>query len=224
MPGVLILLFAGVAVVLFVVGHHVEKKRQETFKAYAGSRSLLYSPHKDYRFDEQFRAFSHLRQGSNRYLRHRFQGQTEGQDLLMGEYHYQVTRSSGKSSQTHHYYATVVLLRVAFRLSDLSIREEGLFDKMKAAFGWDDIDFSSVAFSKRFHVSAPNRNDAFALIQPRTMDLLMSHRKFELHSREGWLMLHRRGSMRVEDLEELRQLALAFLEEVPGFVKEGESE
>jgi len=214
-------LFVLVFIAIAVGGYLHEKKRREVFAAYCRENGFDYLPGRDRSFDDQYREFPGLRQGSNRYLRHQMLGKRGGCDVLMGEYHYQVTRSSGKNSSTRHYYFTLVLFRPPWRLPDISIREEGMFDWMKAAFGWDDIDFASAEFSRRYHVTAPNRNDAFALIQPRTMDLLLRHRGLEIHARHGWLMVRRRGSFKLEGVRPMCDLAESFLGEVPDFVREG---
>jgi hypothetical protein len=139
-----------------------------------------------------------------------------------GEYHYQIRQNTGKNSSTRHYYFTIVLFQLPHAIGDISIREEGFFDRIKSAFGWDDIDFSSSAFSERFHVSAPDRNAAFALIQPRTMDLLMRYNRFDLHIRQPWLMIRSRGSFSLREMERLKRLGEQFLAEIPDFVTEGQ--
>lgn len=223
MPGMLFFLFLVLAAGMMVLAHLSEKRRREEIAAFCREQGLAYDPEKDRSFDDRFGDFPGLRNGSNRYLRHRMMGQMDGHELLIGEYHYQTTSSDGKKTRTHHWYSTLVMFRPPFPLPDLSVRREGLFDRVASAFGWDDIDFSSAAFSQRYHVSAPNRNDAFALIQPPTMDLLMAQDDLELHIRHGWLMIRRKGALRVEWLPRMRDLGLGFLREIPEFVREGAS-
>jgi hypothetical protein len=49
-----------------------------------------------------------------------------------------------------------------------------LFDKIAGAVGFDDIDFESAEFSKRFHVKSPDKKFAYDVIHPRTMEFLLS--------------------------------------------------
>jgi len=221
MPAVFIifgLVFVGVFAYL---SHVAEQKRREAFARFAHGHGWSYTHEKDRQFDDVFRSLPFVGQGSNRYLRHRMRGEHGGHRLQIGEYHYQVTTSNGKTSSTQHYYSTLVMLQPPFPLKDLSIRREGLFDKMKAAFGWDDIDFASAEFSRAFHVSAPDRDWAFAVIQPRTMDLLMRTRGMEFHLRRGWLVVRTKGSMELGELPGMIRTAEAILQEIPGFVREG---
>ncbi len=221
MPG-LIILFIGVAIVFVVFAHQAEKKKREQIRLYAQSRHLRFSPDKDRAFAKSFRDFRFLAQGSNRFAQYRMQGEVNGHQLLMCEYHYQVTSSNGKQTTTHHYWSTLVMLRPSFRLKPLAIRREGFFDKMKATFGWDDIDFASAEFSRQFHVSAPDRDWAFAVVQPATMDLLMrSDRDLGVYMEQGWLMLGYKKRMDLGRLENMISTGCRLLDEIPDFCKEG---
>ncbi len=219
MPGSLIVLAILIVIVVAVVAHEMEKKRRVAFRAYAAKNRLDYTHEKDRGFDRYFRDLPFVGPGSNRYLHHQMRGEMEGHRLQIGEYHYQVTRSTGKSSSTRHYYSTLVMLQPAYRLKDLSIRKEGLFDKVKAAFGWDDINFASAEFSRTFHVTAPDRNWAYAFVQPRTMEILLRTDGVEVHIRRGWLVIRTAKGMRVEELPGLVRTGLALMAQVPDFVK-----
>ncbi|MDF3128649.1 hypothetical protein P0Y35_05525 [Kiritimatiellaeota bacterium B1221] len=221
MPGLLIILFIGLAVVIAVISHQAEKKKQEQIRLFAQSRQLRFYPEKDRSFAGTFRDFRFLSQGSNRFAQYRMQGEVNGHQLLMCEYHYQVTTHNGKQTTTHHYWSTLVMLRPAFRLKPLAIRREGFFDKMKATFGWDDIDFSSAEFSRQFYVSSPDRDWAFAVVQPKTMDLLMrSDRDLGFYMEQGWLMLGYKKRMDLRRLEKMISLGCKLLDEIPSFCKE----
>lgn len=220
MPGVIFILFFAVAIILMVMAHEREKKRRAAFAAFAAENGWDYTHEKDTRFDDVFRELPFVGQGSHRYLRHRIRGRHRESRIQIGEYHYQVTTHNGKTSSTHHYFSTLVMLEPPFRLKELSIRREGLFDKFKAAFGWDDIDFASAEFSRKYHVSAPDRDWAFAFIQPATMDRLMRTEGVEFHIRNGWLVLRTKDAMRVEELPGLLRTADAMLDQVPDFVQQ----
>ena len=52
-----------------------------------------------------------------------------------------------------------------------------MFDKLKGAFGFDDINFESAEFSGRFHVSAPSRKWAYDILHARAIDYLLNQSK-----------------------------------------------
>lgn len=221
MPIVFIFFAILIVCVIGYLSHQAEKKRREAFREFANRRGWSYTHERDYNFDDAFRSLPFVGQGNRRFLQHRMQGEHEGGRVWIGEYHYEVTTRNGKTSTTHHYYSTLVMLNPRYVLKDLSIRREGLFDKMKAAFGWDDIDFASAEFSRTFHVSAPDRDWAFAVIQPHTMELMLRSRNVEFHMRNGWLVVRTKGSMKLEELTDLIRTGEAVLEGIPEFVKEG---
>lgn len=220
MPG-LFLLFLALVVIIGYFSYQAEKKRKEELRRFALSRNLTFNPYKDRSFDNQFRDFPFLHQGSNRYARYIMQGELNGNALLTCEYHYQVTTHNGKQSTTHHYWFTLVMLKPSFSLKPLVIRREGFFDKIKGAFGWDDVDFSSAGFSREFYVSGPDRDWAYAVVQPKTMDLLMrSDRDLSFYIQQGWLMVCCKKKMDLNRIENMTALGCELLDCIPGFCRE----
>ena len=55
----------------------------------------------------------------------------------------------------------------------LLIRPEGFLDKAAGALGFDDIDFESAEFSRRFHVSSSDKRFAYDLLTARAMNFLL---------------------------------------------------
>ena len=65
-------------------------------------------------------------------------------------------------------------------LKPLFVRGENLWDKMTSAFGFDDIDFESAEFSRKFFVKSPDRKWAYDVIHQETMELLIRAPRFSL--------------------------------------------
>ena len=61
-----------------------------------------------------------------------------------------------------------------FATPNLLIRGEGLFDKLRGALGFDDIDFESEEFSRRFYVVSTDKKFAYDVVHPRMMEWLMA--------------------------------------------------
>ena len=67
------------------------------------------------------------------------------------------------------------LLSEAFATdTDRLARGEGLFDKLRGALSFGDIDFESEAFSRRFHVASSDKKFAYDVVHPRMMEWLMA--------------------------------------------------
>jgi len=204
-----------------VCGWVAEKKRRGRIRLFCASRGLTYQSGRDFSFDSRFAAFGDvLRHGSRRYARHQMTGEVDGFRLHCCEYHYETySRDSKGRRSTHHHWSTLVLLRPSFELQSLCIRPEGLFDKLKGAFGWDDIDFASAEFSRAFHVSAPDRDWAYGVIQPDTMDVLMRYRGMEFRMEDGWLMVRVKRRLRVDALPGMIRAGNELLSGIPDFMK-----
>ena len=107
----------------------------------------------------------------------------------MGDYHYQTTSSNGKQTTTHHHYFSYCLIELPYAsLPDLRIRREGIFDSLAGAFGFDDIDFESAEFSKRFHVKSSDKRFAYDVVHPAMMEFLLAEESPDVGNR-GRLVL-----------------------------------
>ena len=58
---------------------------------------------------------------------------------------------------------------------ELVIDKEGFFSKVAQALGYDDIDFESHEFSRKFRVRSPNKKFAYDVCNGRMIDYLLSN-------------------------------------------------
>lgn len=208
LPAVIIVAF----VVLIAVGayysHLQEKKRQEALAAFAREMGWRFDPTTNRSFDSQFRQFDAFRRGHSRYAHNHLTGsmtatigdadpaaQPAGPPvelpLLAGDYHYKITSGSGKNRSTKTYRFSYLLINVPMTGGrDLLIREENFGDKMKGAFGFDDIDFESVEFSDRFWVKSSDKRFAYDVIHPRMMEFFLNTPAPAMQFAGGWLCLY----------------------------------
>jgi hypothetical protein len=56
---------------------------------------------------------------------------------------------------------------------DVLVRSENLFDKVSSMLGFDDIDFESSEFSRKFCVKSPDKRFAYDLFTPRMMEFFL---------------------------------------------------
>lgn len=174
--GIIALFVIGVIVVIIVgvLGHLAEKKRTKELLAWATSNGLRFSDRRDSSMDDRYPEFDCLREGSRRYAFNIMNGRWEDRGFLAFDYHYETYSTDSKGRrQTHHHYFSAAIVEPDIVLKRLFIRPEGFFDKVKAAFGFDDIDFESAEFSKRFFVKSADRKWAYDVIHARTMEFLL---------------------------------------------------
>jgi hypothetical protein len=167
---VVVVLFAAIAYFAWLA----QKARREALAALAAERGWRFDPAKDYDHDDEYAHFEVFRKGSSRAAYNTLYGSVEidGRPyrVKMGDFRY--TIQHGKSSLTHH--RSYLIMHMPFATPNLLIRGEGLFDKLRGALGFDDIDFESEAFSRRFYVMSSDKKFAYDVVHPRMMEWLMA--------------------------------------------------
>ncbi|MCX7009184.1 MAG: hypothetical protein NTY53_18385 [Kiritimatiellaeota bacterium] len=159
-----------VFVILLVVGIVVygivqARARRNALATWATQQGLRFAPDDVRGFDERFPAFSCLQEGSNRYAYNVASGLWYQRQVLTFDYHYETHSTNSKGeSETTHWYLSVVIVESSVPLKPLLIRPEGFFDKVKSFFGFEDINFESAEFSRRFFVKSPDRKWAYAVL------------------------------------------------------------
>ena len=179
MEVVLVIGFIALACVIGYVAWLAEKKRREALGALARRLGWRFDPARDRDHDDQYAHFEIFRKGHSRAAYNTLSGELEINErrcpAKMGDFTYKVTRHTGKSTSTSTYRFSYLILHLPFAgVPDLLIRREGLFDKLTDAFGFDDIDFESAEFSRRFHVKSPDKRFAYDVIHARMMEFLLS--------------------------------------------------
>ncbi len=171
-----------------------EQKRREELRALAHQLGWSFDPHRDRSHDEEYAHFELFRRGHSRCAYNTLTGTLEllGVRCMgkMGDFTYKITTSNGKTTTTHTYRFSYLIIHLPFPgVPDLLIRPEGLWDKLTGALGFDDIDFESEEFSRAFHVSSPDRKFAYDVIHPRMMEFLMQTRPACIDLERGRLCL-----------------------------------
>jgi hypothetical protein len=155
-----------------------EKKRREALAALAEELRWRFDPSNDRDHDDEYANFAVFRRGHSRVAFNTLYGTQEIDDRVyqvkMGDFRYRVREGSGKSKRTRTYKFSYLILHMPFAdLPKLLIRRERVFDKLAGAFGFDDIDFESHEFSKRYYVKSDDKRFAYAVVHPRMMEYLL---------------------------------------------------
>jgi hypothetical protein len=167
---------------LIVVGAYFSQRakvrRQNELAALAQRIGWQFDPASDSSHNERYPQFSVFQQGHSRAAYNTLRGnyEVDGQACLasMGDFRYSETHSNGKQTTTTTYHFSYLIVHTPYpREPQLSIRREGLFDKIGGFFGFDDIDFESAEFSDRFCVKSTDKRFAYDVIHPRMMEFLL---------------------------------------------------
>ena len=221
------LLIGGVIAVVAVLAYFswkAQQRRRQALEELAARLAWGFDPARDRQHDEEYAHFEIFRRGHSRTAHNTLTGTTQlaGRrcPAKMGDFVYRVTTSSGKSTQTHTYRFSYLIVHLPWPIvPDLLIRREHVLDKLAGAFGFDDIDFESAQFSRRFHVKSPDKKFAYDVIDPRMMEFLLKSEVPALDIEHGRLCLSD-GSRRWEPAQFERHLGwvAAFLERWPDHV------
>ena len=210
--------FIALAVVLFIVSAVQAKKRREALAAAAAQLGFNFSPDPG---DQVFNQYDGMGlvpfgQGRSRRASNLLFGQRNG--LFWEFFDYQYTTGSGKNRTTHRYAIAAAKVPLAF--PPTRIRPEGMFDKLKGLFGFEDINFESEEFSRRYHVSCPERKRAFDLVHPKMIEFLLAVEARDWQLSGPVLMLARAGTHQPPDVVRSMQLAEQFLSLVPEYLRQ----
>lgn len=184
---------AALAAVAAWFGWKAERDREQALAAFARSADLSFDPGHDSDHDDEYAQFEIFRRGHSRVAKNTMQGTVDlfGRRcrLRCGDFRYKVTSSNGKTTTTTTYRFSYLIVHPPWQTPPLLIRPEGMFDKLKGAFGFDDIDFESEEFSRRFWVKSSDKRFAYDVLHPRMMEFLLAEQPPMLDIENGALCL-----------------------------------
>ena len=221
MEVVAVVLFIAFAVLVLFFGHWQKKKRRELMQRIAVSMNARFSERDPYELaDRHEPRFPTLRTGSRRYAFNVVHGRLEGRPFWLFDHHYETYSHDKNGRKTHHHYRTFLLRETELDFAPLEARPEGFFDKMKAAFGFDDIDFASAEFSRKWHIGSPDREFAYAVFTPQMIEYFLGLRGLRM-STAGAFALFRLGSGRMDEQEMADAIRISdgFFERLPRYLK-----
>jgi hypothetical protein len=197
-----ILIFLVIAILVLVGAYYSYLGQQQRTKELADVATRLgweFDADEDYEHDSRYQQFGEFSQGHSRYAYNTLHGSIDvgaaRWPVKMGDFHYATTSHNGKHTTTHHHHFSYVALHPPYRqLPDLLIRREGLFDAFKNLFGFDDIDFESAEFSRRFCVKSADRRFAYDVIHAKMIEFLLEYEPPAIDVQERVCLLHGGGS------------------------------
>lgn len=221
MPGLWIAVVLGFVAAMAILGHVQAQKRRKELEAWAVARGLSFAPGKIRGVDDRFPGFEALRKGENRYAHNVIGGRRDGAEFYAFDYHYETHSHDSKGRrQTHHHHFSAVILGAPMPLQPMTIRPEGFFDRVGAFFGYEDINFESAEFSRKFHVSAPERRWAYDVLHARAIEFLLASPVYSIDMEPSHAMAWRTSRFSPVQFGEAAQLVEGLLARIPDYVKQ----
>jgi hypothetical protein len=208
-----------VIVAIVIAAYLFERKRRRELEAVAAKLGLVYSGKDGQNLAAKFSHFSTLAQGENRYAQNTITGTLNGRPVFAFDYHYEThTHDSKGRRRTQHHYVGSVVIELDCRLKPLFIRKEGFFDKIAAAVGFEDIDFESHEFSKKFYVKSQDRKFAYDVIHPRMMEFLLANPEFAVELGGNSIIFYKTRKLKPAEIEPGIKTGEQFIALIPEFV------
>jgi hypothetical protein len=157
-----------------------ERRRRAALAAFAQQNGMRFSEGDPWNLDGRYRGVGDIGNGHDRYAFDVLR--LDQPPLTAFQYHYKTwetrTVRRGDRTVTERYekdhWRKYLILETGAQFPSFVMRPEGLFDKLAGFVGFDDIDFESEEFSKRYFVKSANKEFAYALIHPQMMEFLMN--------------------------------------------------
>ncbi|MCW5768289.1 MAG: hypothetical protein KIT19_06370 [Phycisphaeraceae bacterium] len=172
-----ILVVAGL-IAIAIQAHKAHLRRLAALRAFADSMGWTFFTRQDRSHDDEYAHFAAFRRGTNRHAFNTMQGPLSiGGHVYRakaGDFYYEIQQTNGKNTSTSRYTFSYLILEAPFAgIPDMYIRREGVIDKLAGMLGFDDIDFESAEFSRRFHVSGRDKRFVYDIVSPPMMEYLM---------------------------------------------------
>ena len=202
-----------IAVVGLVIGGIIyaaiaAKKRREAFALLATQLGLSYSSDHNQAMAQRYGFLDKLANGSNRYAYNILSGRFQDREVEAFDYHYETHSTDSKGRrQTHHHHFSAFVLTLERSFPELIIAPEGFFSKIAQAFGYDDIDFESHEFSRKFVVRSKDKKFAYDVCNALMMEHLLANPDLNIEIDSDALCITCSGCLKPEQIEDhLRQL------------------
>jgi hypothetical protein len=215
MEGPTIFLALVIIAAVFYIAHTFTMQRRKKLAAFAQSKGWTFSHEKDKGMDNRYPAFICLKRGHSRWAYNIIRGDKNGIKVTAFDYHY--VTGHGKNRRVCIFSAIIVQTKLS--LKPLYLRPEHIFDKVSDFFGFDDIDFESAEFSRKFYVKAPEKRWAYDVIHQRMMEYLLESPQFNLQFEQKDIMAWRDRRFTKKDFEDAFSLLQGILNRLPEYVK-----
>ncbi len=208
MTGLVITLIVLLVGGLIVAGIILEQKRIEALRQAATALGLQLTVGKDRALGREFGFLNRLNQGHDRYASNRLTGSIEDEAVFGFDYHYATSSTDSKGRRTtSHHHLHVFTLTLKREVPETLISPESIFSKIAQAFGYDDIDFESAEFSKKFCVRSEDKRFAYDFCDARMIEFLLTRPYLALEAEGKILASIYNGKLTASRLEsEVRDL------------------
>lgn len=213
--------FAGMVVLVALVGSILERDRREALTSAATRHGWTYAARDD-SWTSLFTG-SPFGEGFDRTATNLLSGTYDGRPFVAFDYCYS-TDSSLSDSPDHRsdlsleHPFSVVAIDIGATFPHLQVTPEGLVGRISRRLGDQDIELESEEFNRAFTVTCPDRRLASDVLNPRMMQLLLTTPDLAWQLQGRYLLAVRSGHHTEAQIETTLACVTAIVEAVPRFV------
>ncbi|HUU90545.1 MAG TPA: hypothetical protein VM238_04975 [Phycisphaerae bacterium] len=212
------LMFGGIAALIIVgIVYSIIKarERREAMARLAASLGLRYYADDPWDLPSRYGHFGLFQSGHSKRASNVLTGELDGRSVVAFDYRY--TTGSGKNQTTHHYQGAV--LEMPILAPPLRMRKESILDRVASWVGYDDIDFESDEFSRRYHVKSEDRRFAYDILHAQLIDYLLRCGAAPSMEMQGPLVLvYDGGHGDVRNVQRLLTIGQEIIRSIPDYV------
>jgi hypothetical protein len=214
-PCIVVPAFIALAVALIVFGILKARERREAMARLAAELGFEYYPDDPWDLEDKYAMFELFGRGHSRGASNVICGEVDGRAVVAFDYRY--TTGSGKNQSTHSCQALVMGLPIV--AAGLRMRSESLFDRVASWVGYDDIDFESDEFSRRYHVACDDRRFAYDILHARLIDYLLGCGSVPNLEMQGPLMVLFESQGDAANVRRLLAIGREIVASIPDYVR-----
>lgn len=216
---IVLIIVVGVPIIVVVgaliaYGFHAASRRRKELAAWARARGLSFSQEKIRDMDDRYPELKCLHRGHGRFAFNVMTGELQGLPVKAFDYRY--VTGHGKNRRAHRFSALIA--GSPLPLKPLFIRREHAFDRLTEFFGWDDIDFESAEFSRKFYVTSPDKRWAFDVIHQQMMEYLLAAPAYSLQFDAGNIIAWRSRRLKGPGFDEAFGLIKGMVDRLPEYL------
>ena len=219
MTGAIIVVFCIIGAIAW--GLYAGKKRRDDMTLLAEELGLNFRHERNYNLADRYSFLDKLREGSNQYAYNIMSGSYRDYEIAAFDFHYETySRDSDGKRKTHHHHFSFFTLTLPKYFEELTIAKEDLFSKIAQAVGYDDIDFESHEFSRKFVVHSKNRKFAYDFCNAHMIEFLLNHPNINIELDQNQLAIGYTSKLKVEEIKDHLDRLIEIRNLMPDYVFE----
>jgi len=206
--GVFILIFSLFVLAIVEALHSARQKRRvDAMTLKARELGLKFDPKQNRNTANQFRFLNNLENsggGSESHSLNIASGDYGGHPVTLFDYYWLSSDGSvwwWAPSWKRHNYVSFIVINLGARFPELTLAREGFFSKIAQAVGFNDIDFESSEFSKRYLVRSKDKKFAYDFCNPQMIDYLLDQPTVAIEVEGRALAIGFDSQYRVDEVE-----------------------